>query len=142
MSQDRILGSAATIEVYGTSGPVPYGELDSFDAEPEHELKKFHPLGQKEEHGQMIYKGWKLSFKGAKVNGDWEAIQAAQDAALLAGQPAPKFRVTETTILNTGVVETWIYDNAILYGLKTNKDNAEDEIKQEMSGWAPKRIKG
>ncbi|MHB1651669.1 MAG: hypothetical protein ACYCVD_04220 [Desulfitobacteriaceae bacterium] len=142
MAQDRILGSSASIDVYGPNGPVPYGELDSFDANPEHELKKFHPLGQKEEHGQMIYKGYTLSFKGAKVNGDWDKIQAALDSALLAGQPAPLYRITEITILNDGTVEIWIYDNAILYGLKTNKDNAEDEIKQEMSGWAPKRVKG
>jgi len=142
MSKDRVLGSSATIQVYGTSGPVPYGELDGFDAEPEHELKKFHPLGQKEEHAQMIYKGWKLSFKGAKVNGDWDAIQAAQDAALLAGKVAPKYRIVDTVIYDNGNVETWVYDNAILYGLKTNKDNAEEDVKQEMSGFAPKRTRG
>ncbi len=139
MSQDRILGSSCTIDIYGQSGPVPFGEVDSFTAEPEHELKKFHPVGQIPEHGQLIYKGYKLSFKGGKINGDLEAIQTAIDAALLAGQKAPRYRVTQTTILYDGAVEKWVYDNALLYNLKIDVSNAADEIKQDFSGWAPKR---
>lgn len=142
MSQDRILGSSATIEIYSSSGPISFGEIDSFNSEPEHELKKFHPLGQVEEHGQIIYKGYKLSFKGGKINGDLDAIQEAIDTALLAGQSAPRYRITELTILFDGTVETWVYDNALIYNLKVDKSNAADEIKQDLSGWAPKRVRG
>lgn len=142
MSQDRILGSSASIDIYGPDGPVPFGEVDSFSAEPEHEVKNFHPLGQIEEHKQMIYKGYKLSFKGGKINGDWDKIQEIQDAALLAGQQVPRYRVTETTILTDGTVEKWVYDNTLIYGLKIDKSNAEDEIKQDLSGFAPKRVRG
>lgn len=142
MSKDRVLGSSCSIDVYGTSGPVPFGEMDSFNAEPEHELKKFHPIGQVEEHNQLIYKGYKLSFKGGKINGDLDKIQEAIDSALLAGQSTPRYRITQTTILTDGTVEKWIYDNALIYNLKTDVSNAEDEIKQDLSGWAPRRVRG
>jgi hypothetical protein len=142
MSQDRILGSSATIEIYSSSGPISFGEIDSFNAEPEHELKKFHPLGQVEEHGQVIYKGWKLSFKGGMINGDLDKIQEAIDTALLSGQSAPRYRITETIIMFNGVVNTWVYDNALIYNLKNDVSNSADEIKQDLSGWAPKRVRG
>ena len=142
MSQDRILGSSCSIDIYGPYGPVSFGEVDSMNAEPTHELKRWHPLGQLFEHTQVVYKGYKLSFKGGKVNGDWDKIQEIQDNALLAGQPAPRYRVTETTIMTDGTVEKWIYDDCLIYGLKIDKSNAGDEIKQDFSGEAPKRVRG
>lgn len=142
MSQDRILGSSASIEIYGPNGPIPFGEIDEFSSEPDHELKNFHPLGQVEQHSQIIYKGYKLTFKGGKVNGDWDSIQEAIDTALLNGQPAPRYRVTQTTIWFNGNVDTWVYDNALIYNLKIDDKNSEDQIDQDFSGWAPRRVRG
>jgi hypothetical protein len=143
MSSDRILGSACSVDVYSSSGtPTPVMEVDSFDAEPQHELKNFHPLGQIEEHGQLIYKSYKLTLKGAMINGDADQLQAAIDTALLAGQASPRYRVTQTTLFYDGTTERWIYDNALLYNVKTSVGNAEDAITQDIDGWAPKRVQG
>jgi hypothetical protein len=143
MSQDRILGSSCLVEIYDSSGnPVPFGEIDSFTSEPQHEMKTFHPLGQVQQHGQIIYKGYKLSFKGAKINGDLEQIQYILDQALLNGQAAPRYRITELTTLYSGTVEKWVYDGALIYNVKVDKSNAEDEIKQDLEGWAPTKMPG
>lgn len=142
MSQDRILGSATTISIYGPNGPVPFGELDGFTDEPGTTEKNWHPLGQIEDHQQLVYKGYKLTFKLGKVNGDIENLQQSLDAALLAGQPAPRYRIVDQTIWYSGNVETWIYDNALVYGLKISSSNAEDAIGQDLTGWAPRKDPG
>ena len=142
MSQDRILGNSVQIEIYSTSGPISFGEIDSFTATPQHTEKKFHPLGQVAEHAQIIYQSYKLDFKGGRINGDLDAIQEAIDTALLAGQAAPRYRVTETITYYDGTITTWIYDNALIYNLKDDVSNAADEIKLEMTGWAPTRVRG
>ena len=142
MSQDRILGSMAMVQVYGPNGLQPFGELDSFDDEPQHELKNFKPLGQVEEHGQLVYKSYKLTFKFGKINGDMEQIQQLIDAALLAGQASPRFRIVTTTTWFSGNVETWIYDNALIYNLKDSFSDSGDAVGQDMNGWAPRKDPG
>lgn len=143
MSSDRILGSAVTIDIYSpTGGVIPFGELDAFTPEPQHDLKQWHPLGQVPMHEQPVYKDWKFTFSGGKINGDKDQIQYSIDQALLSGQAVPRFRITQTTVLYDGTTEVWIYDNAVLHNLKTDVTNAEDQIKQDMTGYAPTRVKG
>jgi hypothetical protein len=142
VSQDRILGSSAQIQIYGPNGPAPFGELDSFNDEPQTTEKNWHPLGQVEDHQQLVYKGYKLTFKLGKINGDIENIQQSLDAALLAGQPAPRYRIVVTTTWYSGQVETWIYNNALVYGLKDGFANAEDAIGQDLTGWSAKKERG
>jgi hypothetical protein len=142
MSQDRILGSAAQIQIYGQNGPAPFGELDSFSDEPTTAEKNWHPLGQVPDHQQLVYKGYKLTMKLGKINDDIENIQQSLDAALLAGRPAPLYRIVTQTTWYSGNVETWIYNNAQIYGLKDGFANAEDAIGQDLTGWAPKKERG
>ena len=141
MSQDRILGSMVKLQVYGPNGPVNLAELDSFSADDQSELKKFRPLGQVKPHGQVIYGGYNLSFKGAKIDDSWDAVQLGNDEALLNGQAAPRYRIVDTTTWFNGTAETWVYDNVILYGFKVDKANAGDEIKQDFTGFAEIRTR-
>lgn len=142
MSQDRILGSATQLQIYGPNGPVNLAELDSFNADDQSELKKQRPLGQVKPHGQLVYGGWNLSFKGAKVNDDWDQIQYANDQALLAGRAAPRYRIVDSTTWYSGNVETWIYDDVLIHNFKADKANSGDEIKQDFTGFAAERKQG
>jgi hypothetical protein len=142
MSQDRILGSSVVLQVYGPNGPVPFAELDQFTAKNSEELKKFRPLGQVQPHGQLVYNGYDLSFKGAKVNDDWDQIAAANDLALLSGQAAPRYRIVEQTTWFSGNVEQWVYDNVLLYNFNTDSASSGEEIKRDISGFAPTRTNG
>lgn len=144
MSQDRILGSAARLEIYNPAGgpPIHFAELDSFTAKNKEELKEWHPLGQVQPHGQLVYGGYEFTFKGAKVNGDWDAISAANDLALLSGKPAPRYRIVETTNLYDGSVEQYVYNNCLIHGFNVDKNMANEEIKQDFSGFAPTRTNG
>jgi hypothetical protein len=142
MSQDRILGSSALLQIYGSSGPVSFAELDSFTAKDQTELKKFRPLGQVQPHGQLVFGGYELSFKGAKVDDAWDQIQQANDLNLLNGKAAPRYRIVETTTWFSGNVETWTYDHVLIYGLNVDKASAGEEIKQDFSGFAPTRTSG
>ena len=140
VSQDRILGSMVLLQVYTPGGPVAFAELDSFTAKNTEELKKYHPLGEVQPHGQLVYGGWDISFKGAKVDNSWDLIQAGNDNALLAGNAAPRYRIVETTTWFNGNVETWIYDNVLIHGLNCDKAMANEEIKMDFSGFAPTRL--
>lgn len=142
MSQDRILGSSAVLQISGPNGPVTFAELDSFTAKDVTELKKFRPLGQVQPHGQLVYGGFELSFKGAKVDDAWDRIQASNDEALLNGRAAPRYSVVESTTWFSGNVEVWTYENVIIHGLNVDKASAGDEIKQDFSGFAPTRVSG
>ena len=139
MSQDRILGSAVVIQLYGKNGPVTFAELDSFSADDQSELKKHRPLGQVPPHGQTVYGGYNISFKGAKIDDSWDQIQKANDDALLAGGQAPRYRIVDSTNWLNGNTETWVYDNVLLHGFKFDKANAGEEIKQDFTGFAPTR---
>jgi hypothetical protein len=142
VSQDRILGSATTVSVYGPNGPTPFGELDAFNDEPGTTEKNWHPLGQVEDHQQLVYKGYKLTFKLGKIDDSIENIQQSLDAALVAGQSAPRYRIVNQTTWYSGNVETWIYDNALIYGLKDGFANAEDAIGQDLTGWSARKDRG
>lgn len=139
MSQDRILGSSAELQIQGPNGPVSLAELDSFTAKDQTELKKFRPLGQVEPHGQLVYGGWELSFKGAKINDAWDQLQASNDLALRKGKSAPRYTIVEKTTWFSGYVEVWEYHDAIIHGFNVDKASAGEEIKQDFSGFAPAR---
>jgi hypothetical protein len=142
MSQDRILGSAVVLQVYGPNGPVPLAEIDKFTAKNAEELKKHHPLGQVQPRGQIVYGGYDLSFQGAKVNDDWEQIAKANDINLLSGKAAPRYRVVEQKTWYSGKVENWVYDDVLLFGFNAEAAMSNEEIKHDFSGYAPSRTDG
>jgi hypothetical protein len=141
-SADRILGSMTQLQVYSSNGPITFAELDGFTVSDKTEQKKFQPLGQVAPHGQLIYAGYELSFKGAKIDDSWDNLQSSNDTALLAGQSAPRYRIVDTTTWFDGTVETWIYDQVLLYNFKSDKAAAGEEIKQDFTGFAATRIRG
>lgn len=130
------------LQIYSSSLPIDFAELDSFTVTDKTELKQFRPLGQVEPHGQLIYGGYDLAFKGAKINGDWDTIQSNNDLQLRSGSAAPRYRIVDTTTWFDGTVETWIYDNVLLYNFKSDMATSNAEIKQDMTGFAPTRISG
>jgi hypothetical protein len=141
MSQDRILGSAVTLQIYTSAGVVDFAELDGFTATDKSEKKEFRPLGQVAPHGQIIYGGYDLDFKGAKINADWDTVQADNDTALLAGESAPRYRVLQKTVWLDGTIEAWVYNDVILYNFKQDAAAANDEIKGNFTGFAPTRTR-
>ena len=142
MSKDRILGSAVSLQIYTSTGTQDFAELDGFTATDKTEKKEFRPLGQVAPHGQLIYGGYDLAFKGAKVNDDWDTIQESNDTALLDGDSAPRYRIVETTTHYDGTTETWIYPDVLLYNFKSDKAAANDVIKQDFTGFAATRTRG
>lgn len=142
MSKDRILGSATQLQVYSSTGPINFAELDSFSVDDQAEVKKWRPLGQVEPHAQQVYGGYNLAFKGAKVNDDWDRLQLANDQALLNGNAAPRYRIVDTTTWMDGTVEVWVYPDVILHNFKFDKANSGEEIKLDFSGYAPRRENG
>jgi hypothetical protein len=134
MSKDRILGSSALIELYLPGGGVLSLEVDSFTASQKHEIKTWHPLGQVGERQQVIYKGWDMDFKTGKIDDQISAFFDAVDQALLAGQSAPRVRVTQTIKHFDGNNEIYIFPDTVLYQYKGDASNAEDEIKEEFKG--------
>lgn len=142
MAKDRVLGSSAKIELYQANGSVISTEVDSFTATQKHEIKTWHPLGEVGERQQVIYKGWDMDFKTGKIDSQMAALFNAMDQALLAGQPAPRVRVTQTITHFDGTVETWIFPDAILYNYAQDSSNAEDEIKENFKGGCTTRIAG
>lgn len=141
MAKDRILGSSAKVELYTATGVLAI-EIDSFSATAKHDMKMWHPLGEIGERQQLIYKGWELDFKTGKIDAQIANFFYAIDQALLAGQSAPRVRVTETIKNFDGNNEIWIYPDVVLSGYKGDASNSEDEIKEEFKGQCTLRIKG
>lgn len=141
MSKDRILGSSAKIELYAPNGLLTI-EVDSFTKNQRHDMKQWHPLGEIGERQQLIYKGWDMDFKTGKIDSQIADYFNAVDQALLAGQPAPRVRVTETIKHFDGNNETWIYPDTLLYGFNQSTGNAEDEIGETFKGSSTTRIRG
>jgi hypothetical protein len=141
-AKDRILGSSAKIELYTSNSGLMTIEVDSFTASQKHTTKNWHPLGEVGERQQLIYVGWDLDFKTGKIDSQITDFFNAIDQVLLAGQPAPRVRVTETIQHLDGNIETWVFPDAILFGYQGDASNAEDEIKESFKGSCSKRIKG
>jgi hypothetical protein len=141
MAKDRILGSSAKLELYTNTGVIA-AEVDSFSASQKTDLKTWHPLGEVGERQQLIYKGWDMDFKIGKTDAQIANFFDAIDQALLAGQAAPRVRVTQTIQHFDGSVEVWIFPDSVIYGYKTDASNSEDEIKEDFKGACTKRIKG
>lgn len=142
MAKDRILGSSAKIELYQASGAVISAEVDSFTATPQHDKKKFHPLGEIGERTQLVYKGYEMDFKIGKTDDQIAVLFYAIDQALLAGQPAPRVQVTQTIKHFDGNVEIWKYPDTVLADYKSDASNSEDEIKEDFKGYCTTRVKG
>lgn len=140
-AKDRILGSAAKIELFTATGVIS-AEVDSFNATPQHDKKKYHPLGEIGERTQLVYKSYELDFKIGKTDDQIALLFQAIDQALLAGQPAPRVRVTETIKHFDGNNEVWIYPDTVLADYKRAADNSEDEIKEDFKGYCTTRVKG
>lgn len=142
MSQDRILGSSARIEMYQSNGQMMVVEVDSFTATQNHTTKQRQPLGQVGKTTQVIYADYSLDFSTGKVDSTVVNFFNALDTALLAGQAAPKIRVVETIQHFDGNDEVWIYPDAVLYGYKDDASTSDDEIKETWKGNCRTRIPG
>lgn len=142
MSKDRVLGSSAMIAVYSKNGPIPVGEIDKFEAQEELEQLTHQPLGQVGEEKQLVYKGWKFTCSGGKVDHALADLFAAQDAELLQGKPASRYLITQTIRHYDGYEEIWKYPDALLFGFKQSAGAAKEEMKEDFEGWARLRIPG
>lgn len=140
-NQDRILGERTVLELYSTNGPIQVGEIDSVDEEHMTEQKTWRPLSQKYDRQQTIHKGWKLSFKGGKIDDSVNSLAQNLQDALINGQQEPTYRATRAIEHYDGTFETYVYDNLKLYGFKEQTDKSDDEIKWDFEGFAPIRTK-
>lgn len=143
MSQDRVLGSMVQLQVFGASGaspgPIALAEIDSFSAKNKTSLMEHRPLGQVAPHGQLAYGGWELSFEIGKIDVSLENVQDANDAALLAGQAAPRYRIVETTTFFNGDVRTNVYEGVLLYDFDVAQAQNNEVVKQRVTGFASTR---
>lgn len=117
-------------------------EVDSFTATPQHDKKKFHPLGEIGERTQLVYKGYDLDFKVGKIDDQIALLFYNIDIALLSGLPAPRVRVTQTIKHFDGSNEIWFYPDVVLADYKSDASNAEDEIKEDFKGYCTTKVKG
>lgn len=142
MGKDRVLGSSATIALYGPNGPVSIAECDSFKATRKSSQKQFQPLGQVGERTQDVYGGYDLDIGGAVVDPSYDYILDEIDSAALAGQANIRFRVTETVQYYDGSTKTYVYPDTVLYSPDKDIASAKDEIKWTFKGSAQTRVAG
>ncbi|MBL0386227.1 hypothetical protein JJB07_06120 [Tumebacillus sp. ITR2] len=143
MSKDRILGSAARIELIpGNGKAVMTIEVDGFTKTQKHEIKSRNPLGYVGEHHQVVYKGWELDFKLGKVDTQVSEFFKTLDDALLSGTSVPRVTVIETIKHFDGSNEVWVYPETVLHSYKSDAANAADEIKEEFKGACNRRVRG
>lgn len=144
--QDRVLGSAVVLQIFGSTGAVPgpisLGEVDEFSAKSKSTLHETHPLGNVQPHGQLIYGGYDLSFKFGTVDDSVHALCDANDLALLAGQPAPRYQIVETITYRDGTSTTITYRNVLLYNFDLQAAMSNEEVKQNVEGFAATRDSG
>lgn len=141
-SQDRILGSSAVIDIITPTGPIQWAEVDTFDAEGQTKPQKFQPLGKTAPRNQLIYDGYKLTFKGGMIDNTVDQAFYNIDSNLLAGNPSVRVRVTETVHLLDGTEDTWIYPDTVLYGFKKSYSKADADVTYDFSGDSPIRYPG
>jgi hypothetical protein len=139
LDQDRILGESNVLEMYGTNGLVNVGEIDSAEETHQTEQKTTRPLGQRFDHTQVIHKGWELAIKGGKVDESVATIDQNLQDALLAGQAAPRYRLTRTVFHYDGTQTQYIYDNGVCYSFKESAQKSDDAVSWDFTFWAPVR---
>lgn len=141
-AQDRILGSSVIVDFYLPTGVLTINELDSFTPERKSTQKKFQPLGQVGQRTQDIPGDWELTFQGAVTDTSFDAIVAQIESAGMLGQNNIRVVVKETTTYYSGLVQTWVWNDTVLYGFKKDATSAADEIKWNFSGAARTRVPG
>lgn len=141
MDQDRILGEAVLLETYTSSGLANVGEADSVEETHQTEQKMTRPLAQRYDHTQVIHKGWELAVKGGKIDESVATLAQNLQDALIAGQNAPRYRVTRTIEHYDGTQTQYIYDNAVFYNFKENAAKSDEEIQWDFTAFAGKRQK-
>ncbi|MCF8566912.1 hypothetical protein LLE49_19520 [Alicyclobacillus tolerans] len=141
-SQDRILGSSATVAIYGPNGPVNVMEVDSCKETRKSSQKQFQPLGEVGEHTQDIYEGYELNFSGGVVDPSYDDLVDQVDQAAMNGQQNLRFRVTQTIEYYGGTTVTYVYPNTVLYGFEKDSKSAKDDITWSFKGASRTRTKG
>ena len=137
--KDRILGQQIKIKIHTTNGPVPWAACDSFDAQSQTKSTNFQPLGNVAPRPQLIYGGYKLTFKGGQIDETVDQMFLNVDQNLLQGKSAPRYTVDETINLFDGTVQTWVYPDAVLFAFKRAEDKADGAITYDFEGEAPLR---
>lgn len=127
------------LEVYTSTGLVQIGEADSVDETHQTEQKLTRPLGQRWDHTQVIHKGWELAVKGGKIDESVSTLAQNLQDALIAGQNAPRYRVTRTIEHYDQTKVQYIYDNAVFYGFKENAQKSDEEVSWDFTAFAGKR---
>ena len=132
--QDRILGKQVVVELISPNGPIQWAECDSFDATDGSKTISNNPLGQQVPRPQLVPGGWKMSFKGAVVDGNVDALVDSIQQALISGALPPRFTVTETRYYYSGATQVYTYPDVALYGFKESASKADEAVTWDFSG--------
>lgn len=141
MAKDRILGSNYALTLYDPIAGVLTVDLDSVSATSNHKEKQNQPLGSVPQRTQLIFQNYSLDISAGKTDDTLALMFDRIDTALLAGQPSPRFVITETIKHFDGTNEVWAYQDVVLSGYKSDASNAADEIKETFKGTASKKVK-
>lgn len=132
--QDRILGKQVVIELMSTNGPIQWAECDSFDATDGSKTISNNPLGQQVPRPQLVPGAWKLTFKGAVVDGNIDSLVDSIQTAMINGQLPPRFTVTETVYYYNGATQVFTYPDVALYGFKKAYAKADEAVTWDFNG--------
>jgi hypothetical protein len=127
MGKARVQSSSATLHILDEKGtPIKVGDVLSFNVNSLGELKTHQAAGEDEFVSQEVFRGYEMSFEGAKTDGDAAMMFAAQDAQTGAGGRSPYYIVKETVKHYDGTVEIWVYENVTLHGYNGQTPNLSD----------------
>ncbi|MBE3584837.1 MAG: hypothetical protein IMW94_01445 [Thermoanaerobacter sp.] len=141
MAKDSILGSYAIVTVSTANGPVPIGEVLKFTAKQAGELKKKQPLGEVDVHAQYVPQGWELDWEGEKIDRALADLIFSIEQEYRDGHNQPRFTFHQVINHLDGTVEEWKYPDAVIYDFQSGADKANEAIKEQAKGFAPRREK-
>jgi hypothetical protein len=133
----RILASNATVKVKDpfTGFNIKIGEVDKFGVKANTELIKSRSIGNGLETTQLKYSGYDLTFSGGKVDWELARLMHSQDHLLNTTGLNPYFSVENTITYYDGTVETYVFNNVLIFGYDMNIES-ENEITESFSGYA------
>ena len=167
--QKRLLSDRVRIFVKSEGKIIRVGELDSFSATKRDNIRTFRPCGETREIAQLEDRGWDLSFSGGKV--DWNLARLLHKQELLfnsrkpsegaIGAPSflgiglpgmgtidnkivhiePKFDVEHSIIHFNGSMESYIYEDVVLYNYSIDIGSDLEPIKETFKGHSPRKTR-
>jgi len=139
---DRILGRQVLIQISGPSGLIDWGECDDFEPEDQSKTISNQPLGQARPRPQYVPGDWKLSFKGAMIDGTVDGIVTDAENAVEAYSEPPRYTVSETVYYYDGTAQAFTYPDVVLFGFKKSAAKADEAITWNFSGQCSQRLAG